>query len=59
MTKRSEWRQGTELQKTSVALPRSVWEGAKVRAMKEGRTLQELVADAVTEYLKRDRKGER
>lgn len=52
MTRKSAWRKGTELQKTSLALPRRTWEAAKVRAMKESRTLQEVVALAIEEYLK-------
>jgi hypothetical protein len=40
------------MQKTSISLPRSVWEAAKVRAMRERRTLAELVAEALAAYLK-------
>ncbi len=39
-------------QKTSLRLPRSVWLAAKVRAMRESRTLADLVAEALAAFLK-------
>lgn len=38
--------------KTSLRLPVSLLERAKIRAIKEGRTLQEIAADALDSYLK-------
>ena len=38
--------------KTSIALPRTLWRAAHVRAMDEGLELQELVAKALEAYLK-------
>jgi predicted DNA binding CopG/RHH family protein len=41
-----------ETTKTTLRLPASLLERAKIRAIKEHRTLQEIVADAITTYLK-------
>ncbi len=57
MTRKSEWSRDLQLQKTSLALPTALWEAAKIQAIKQGRTLQELVADAVDSYLKQLKKG--
>jgi hypothetical protein len=57
MTRRSEWPKGTTLQKTALALPKSVWQAARVQAFKEGRTFQELVAEALQDYLRKVKKG--
>lgn len=46
-----------EIQKTNLGLPRRLWEAAKTRAMKEDRTLQELVAEALEVYLRKAKKG--
>ena len=53
MGKASDWGNETEFQKTNIVFPRRIWEGAKTQAMKEGRTLQELVSEAVAAYLAR------
>jgi hypothetical protein len=37
----------------SMRLPRSIWRAAKIQALDENRDFQALVADALTEYLKR------
>jgi hypothetical protein len=57
--KKSEWPKGTEIQKTNVGLPKRTWEAAKIQAMREGRTLQELIAEAVDLYLRKSKKGGR
>lgn len=41
-----------EMVKTTIRLPRSVWRGAQHRAIDEGRNVQNVVADALTAYLK-------
>lgn len=38
--------------KTSVTLPRALWKAAHLRAMDEGRDLQNVIADALRAYLK-------
>ncbi len=40
-----------EVVKTSVALPRELWKRAHVRAMDEGRDLQDVIASALEQYL--------
>jgi hypothetical protein len=55
--KKSEWPKGTEIQKTNVGLPKRTWEAAKIQAMREGRTLQELIAEAVDVYLRKKKGG--
>jgi hypothetical protein len=59
MTRKSHWPSGATIQKTAIGLPRHLWEAAKTRAMKENRTLQELVAEALENYLRKTRKGGR
>jgi hypothetical protein len=38
--------------KTTVGLERSLWEKARIRAVQEGRDLQDVIADALTAYLR-------
>ena len=57
MTRKSEWATGTEIQKTAFGLPRRIWEAGKIQAMKENRTFQELVAEAIEDYLRKAKKG--
>jgi len=42
----------SEMVKTSVALPRDLWKAAHVRALDEGRDLQNVIAAALELYLK-------
>jgi hypothetical protein len=51
VTRKSDWPKGVEIQKTALGLPRRLWEEAKIRAMKEGRTSQEFIAEALKEHL--------
>lgn len=44
---------GPEKKKTAIALPKKTWEAARLQAFEEGRTFQELVAEAIEDYLKR------
>jgi hypothetical protein len=59
MTRRSAWPKSLTIQKTSLGIPRVLYEAAKIQAMKQGRTLQELVTDAVDNYLKQLKRGGR
>ena len=45
--------------KTSLYLPRKVWEAAKIRATRDGVTLRDVVLAALTAYLKPPTKGAR
>ena len=44
---------GEKLIKTSVAFPESLWKEGRKRAIDEDRDFQDLVADALREYLRR------
>ena len=57
MTRKSEWPKGAEIQKTAIGLPKKTWQAARLQAFKEGRTFQELVADAIDSYLRKLKKG--
>jgi hypothetical protein len=41
-----------ETAKTSVRLPRELWRAAHIRALDEGRDLQDVIASALQAYLK-------
>jgi hypothetical protein len=43
----------TELVKTTLRLPKKIFQDAKIRAILEERNLQELVAEALDSYLKK------
>ncbi len=43
--------------KTTMILPEELWAAAKVRAVQERRDLKDVVADALTLYLKTVKKG--
>ncbi len=59
MTRKSDWPKGVEIQKTALGLPKKLWEAARIQALKEARTFQELVAEALDNYLRKVRKGGR
>jgi hypothetical protein len=41
----------TDRVKTTVALDRALWKRARIRAVQEGRDLQDIVAEALVAYL--------
>jgi len=55
--KRSDWGKGVKTIKTSIEIPEEVWRAAKIRAMDEKRNFQDVVAEALREYLKKSKKG--
>lgn len=57
MTKKTDWPKGTEIQKTAIGLPKKTWQAARLQAFKEGRTFQELVAEALEDYLRKPKRG--
>jgi len=59
MPPRSKWGRGIEVHKTNLGLPKRLWEAARLRALKEGRNLEELVAEAVSDYLRKVKTGGR
>jgi hypothetical protein len=42
----------SETAKTSVRLPKELWRAAHIRALDEGRDLQDVIASAIELYLK-------
>jgi hypothetical protein len=52
MGKKSAFRTGVTTIKTSLALPEDLWRAAKIRAIHEGKNLQDIVAEALREHLK-------
>ncbi|MDQ5870674.1 MAG: hypothetical protein M3547_00500 [Acidobacteriota bacterium] len=50
-------RKGVITLKTSIEIPEDLWTEAKIRAARERKPLQEVVADALREHLKRSKKG--
>lgn len=43
--------------RTSIEIPEDLWTAAKVRAVHEKTNLQDVIAAALREYLKRSKKG--
>ena len=48
MTRQSKWPEGIEIQKITLGFPRRMLEEARVRAMREGWTLQEYLTEALS-----------
>ena len=57
MPKASEFGKGVRTVKTSIQIPEEVWRAAKIRAMDEKKNFQDVVAEALRDYLKKPRKG--
>jgi hypothetical protein len=55
--KRSEWGEGVSTVRTSIDIPEDLWTAAKVRAVHDKTNLQDVIAAALREYLKKARKG--
>lgn len=57
MGKRSERKPGTETIKTSVVFEVGLWERLRLQSAKERRPAQDIIADAVSAYLRRKAEG--
>jgi hypothetical protein len=56
--RKTNWGKGAiEVRKTSLMRPEKLWRAVRIRAVHEGRNAQEIVAEALEDYLKRPRKG--
>ena len=52
--RKTNWGKGAVgVKKTSIQLPDAVWKAVKIRAVEENRNVQELVADALKDYLRK------
>ncbi len=43
--------------KTSIEIPEEIWRAAKIRAMDEKKNFQDIVAEALAEFLRKPKKG--
>ncbi len=57
MGRRSDFGKGVKTIKTSIEIPEEVWRAAKIRAMDEKKNFQDIVAEALREFLRKPRKG--
>jgi len=57
MPKASNYGKGVKTTKTSIEIPEQFWRAGKIRAMDEKKNFQDIVTDALREYLKRPKKG--
>jgi hypothetical protein len=57
MGRRSDFKKGVKTVKTSIELPEGAWRAAKIRAMDERKNLQDIVAEALEEFLANTRRG--
>jgi hypothetical protein len=55
--KASKWGEGVRTVKTSIEIPEEVWRAAKIRAMDLKKNFQDVVAEALREFLKKQKKG--
>jgi len=57
MPRASDFGKGVKTVKTSIEIPEDVWRAAKIRAMDEKKNFQDVVAEALRDYLKKQKKG--
>jgi len=55
--RKTEWGRAGDVKRTSIVLPEALWTRVKQRALREKRNAQEIVAQALEEYLRRTKKG--
>jgi hypothetical protein len=48
---------GVKTVKTSIEIPEDVWRAAKILAIDEKKNFQDIVADALREYLRKQKKA--
>lgn len=53
MGKKSERKSGTNVVKTTIVIEAGLWERLRFQSTKERRPAQDIVADAVSDYLKK------
>jgi metal-responsive CopG/Arc/MetJ family transcriptional regulator len=57
--KASDWGEGVITMRTSIEIPEELWTAAKVRAVHDKTNLQDVIAAALREYLKKTKRGGR
>lgn len=55
--RRSHWGEGVSTIKTSIDIPEDLWKAAKFLAVEDRTNLQDVIAAALKEYLRRRKKG--
>lgn len=55
--RKSRWGEGVSTVKTSIEIPEELWTQAKIRAVHDKTNLQDVIAAALREYLKKAKKG--
>jgi metal-responsive CopG/Arc/MetJ family transcriptional regulator len=56
--RKTDWgRRAGNVRRTSIVLPDALWTRVKHRALEEKRNAQEIVADALEDYLRKAKKG--
>lgn len=55
--RRSEWGKEVSTVRTSIEIPEQLWTAAKIRAVHDKTNLQDVIAAALRDYLKRPKKG--
>jgi hypothetical protein len=56
MPKKSDWPRGSLLHTTKITIPQKTWKAARIRSFQEDRAFQELVAEALEDYLRTAKK---
>jgi hypothetical protein len=51
MSRIKQQQQSKQIMKTSLAIPYALWQETKIRAVREGMDLADIVAKALAEYL--------
>lgn len=57
MPTKSDYGRGVRTTKTSIEIPEEIWRAAKIRAMDEKKNFQDIVAEALDEFLKKPKRG--
>jgi hypothetical protein len=55
--RRSDWGEEVSTVRTSIEIPEDLWTAAKIRAVHDKTNLQDVIAAALRDYLKRPKKG--
>jgi hypothetical protein len=55
--KASDWGEEVRTMRTSIEIPEELWTAAKIRAVHDKTNLQDVIAAALRDYLKRPKKG--
>jgi hypothetical protein len=57
MNRPTRFEEGVTTVKTSIEIPEELWRAAKIRAVEQRKNFQDVVAEALREFLKKPKKG--